>query len=49
VTGSVVVHTDPEVPKLFISAEPGAHLLGRPRDFCRSRQNQTEVRVRDIH
>ncbi len=38
-----------EVPKLFIDAEPGAILRGRPRDFCRSWPNQQEVTVKGIH
>jgi haloalkane dehalogenase len=37
------------VPKLFISAEPGALLTGRARDFCRTWPNQREVGVRGIH
>ncbi|GIL41635.1 haloalkane dehalogenase [Roseiterribacter gracilis] len=37
------------VPKLFINAEPGALLVGRARDFCRSWLNQREVTVRGIH
>lgn len=38
-----------EVPKLFINAEPGAILIGKQRDFCRSWPNQTEVTVRGSH
>src|SRR6185369_966929 len=38
-----------EVPKLFISAEPGALLTGRARDFCRGWRNQREVSVPGIH
>ena len=37
------------VPKLFISAEPGALLTGRARDYCRSWRNQREVSVKGIH
>lgn len=37
------------IPKLFISAEPGAILTGRNRDFCRAWPNQREVAVRGIH
>ncbi|HEY1307752.1 MAG TPA: haloalkane dehalogenase [Vicinamibacterales bacterium] len=37
------------VPKLFISAEPGALLIGRARDYCRSWRNQREVSVKGIH
>jgi haloalkane dehalogenase len=37
------------VPKLFINAEPGAILVGAPREFCRSWPNQTEVTVPGIH
>src|SRR5512138_2639621 len=38
-----------EFPKLFISAEPGALLSGRARDFCRTWPNQREATVRGIH
>lgn len=38
-----------DVPKLFINAEPGAQLVGRPRDFCRSWRNQREITVPGIH
>lgn len=37
------------IPKLFISAEPGALLTGRAREFCRSWPNQREVSVQGIH
>ena len=37
------------VPKLFINAEPGAILIGKQREFCRSWPNQTEVTVKGIH
>jgi len=38
-----------EIPKLFINADPGAILIGGPREFCRSWPNQTEVTVRGSH
>jgi haloalkane dehalogenase len=38
-----------DIPKLFINAEPGAILIGAPRDFCRSWRNQTEVTVPGSH
>ena len=38
-----------DVPKLFVNAEPGAILIGRPREFCRSWNNQTEVTVAGSH
>jgi haloalkane dehalogenase len=38
-----------DLPKLFVNAEPGAILIGTPRDFCRSWKNQTEVTVRGSH
>jgi haloalkane dehalogenase len=38
-----------EVPKLFINADPGALLTGRPRELCRSWPNQTEVTVAGKH
>lgn len=37
------------LPKLFINAEPGAILTGRPREFCRSWPNQREVTVAGAH
>ena len=37
------------IPKLFINAEPGAILTGRPREFCRTWPNQTEVTVGGVH
>jgi haloalkane dehalogenase len=37
------------VPKLFIAADPGALLVGRAREFCRTWPNQREVSVRGIH
>jgi haloalkane dehalogenase len=38
-----------DLPKLFINAEPGAILIGPPRDFCRTWKNQTEVTVPGSH
>jgi haloalkane dehalogenase len=38
-----------QLPKLFISAEPGSLLIGRARAFCRTWTNQEEVSVRGIH
>jgi haloalkane dehalogenase len=38
-----------DIPKLFISAEPGALLVGRAREFCRTWRNQEEVTVKGIH
>lgn len=38
-----------EVPKLFINAEPGALLTGRPRDLCRTWPHQTEVTIAGKH
>lgn len=37
------------LPKLFIAADPGALLVGRPREFCRTWPNQREVGVKGIH
>lgn len=37
------------VPKLFINAEPGSILVGRPREVCREWPNQREVTVRGSH
>jgi haloalkane dehalogenase len=38
-----------DLPKLFFSADPGAILRGKPRDFCRSWPNQEEISVKGIH
>jgi haloalkane dehalogenase len=38
-----------DIPKLFVNAEPGAILIGAPRDFCRSWKNQAEVTVPGSH
>jgi len=38
-----------DIAKLFVNAEPGAILIGAPREFCRSWKNQTEVTVRGSH
>ncbi len=40
---------DSDVPKLFLDADPGAILRGRPREFCRTWKNQKEVQVKGIH
>jgi haloalkane dehalogenase len=37
------------IPKLFIAADPGALLVGRAREFCRTWPNQREVTVAGIH
>lgn len=37
------------VPKLFINADPGAILIRRQREFCRTWPNQTEVVVPGVH
>lgn len=37
------------IPKLFINAEPGAILVGKQREFCRSWPNQDEITVPGIH
>jgi haloalkane dehalogenase len=38
-----------DIPKLFINADPGAQIVGRIRDFCRSWPNQREVTVPGTH
>ena len=38
-----------DIPKLFVNAEPGAILIGAPREFCRSWKNQSEVTVPGSH
>lgn len=37
------------VPKLFINADPGALLTGRPRELCRTWPHQTEITVPGNH
>ena len=37
------------VPKLFVNAEPGAILIGKQREFCRTWPNQKEVTVQGVH
>lgn len=37
------------VPKLFINADPGALLTGRPKELCRSWRHQTEVTIAGKH
>jgi len=37
-----------DVPKLFINADPGSILTGRPREICRRCPNQTEVTVKGL-
>jgi haloalkane dehalogenase len=43
------LETATELPKLFINAEPGAILIGRQREYCRSWPKQTEVTVKGAH
>jgi haloalkane dehalogenase len=38
-----------DLPKLFVNAEPGAILIGAPREFCRRWKNQTEATVPGSH
>jgi haloalkane dehalogenase len=38
-----------DVPKLLVSAEPGAMLVGRALEFARTWPNQREIVVRGIH
>ncbi|HZQ78996.1 MAG TPA: haloalkane dehalogenase [Acidimicrobiia bacterium] len=40
---------DDSPPKLFVNADPGSILVGRPRDFCRTWPHQTEVTVAGRH
>ena len=37
------------IPKLFIHADPGAILVGRQREFCRTWAQQQEVTVKGSH
>lgn len=38
-----------DLPKLFINADPGSILVGKPREFCRSWPNQIEITVKGLH
>jgi haloalkane dehalogenase len=38
-----------QLPKLFVNADPGAILIGKQREFCRTWPNQTEVTVPGNH
>lgn len=40
---------DSKVPKLFINADPGAILIGKQREFCRTWPNQREITVSGSH
>jgi haloalkane dehalogenase len=40
---------DSTLPKLFVSGEPGAILIGRQREYCRTWPNQCEVMVAGAH
>lgn len=37
------------LPKLFVNADPGSILAGRPREICRTWPNQREVTVKGTH
>jgi haloalkane dehalogenase len=41
--------SDTSPPKLFVNADPGSILVGRPREFCRSWPRQSEVTVKGLH
>ncbi|WP_300029452.1 haloalkane dehalogenase [uncultured Roseobacter sp.] len=41
--------SESDLPKLFVDADPGAILIGRQREFCRSWPNQREVQVAGSH
>ncbi len=38
-----------KLPKLFFSAEPGALIAGRSRDFCKTWPNQIVVEIKGVH
>lgn len=46
---AVWLRDEPNLPKLFINAEPGIILTGRQREFCRSWPNQEEITVKGLH
>ncbi len=37
------------IPKLFVNADPGSILVGRPREVCRAWANQQEITVQGLH
>lgn len=39
----------PGIPKLFINGDPGAILLHKQREFCRTWPDQTEITVPGVH
>lgn len=41
--------SESDIAKLFINGEPGAILVGKPREFCRTWPNQKEVTVKGSH
>jgi haloalkane dehalogenase len=41
--------SESQLPKLFLNADPGAILIGKQREFCRTWPNQTEVTVKGVH
>ncbi len=41
--------SSPELPKLFVNADPGAILTGRPREVVRAWDNLAEVTVSGTH
>lgn len=43
------LETTDDLPKLFINAEPGSILVGRPREYCRGWPNQQEITVKGSH
>ena len=43
------MHSNKDLPKLFVNADPGSILTGKAREFCRSWPNQTEVTVKGTH
>ena len=48
-SGLTIFMASSDIPKLFITAEPGSILVGRQREFCRSWPNQQEVTVKGTH
>ena len=41
--------SETDIPKLFINADPGSILVGRPREICRGWPNQREITVAGAH
>lgn len=44
-----MARTEHHAPKLFVSANPGAVIVGRASEFCHGWPNQRQIEVEGIH